>query len=177
MLHGHTARIYTIAFDGACIASGGINASVCVWDVRSGTCIALLKTHTVLVCQIVMQAGLLVSGGFLGYSLGRGHFGLHQGAFAVFALLTGVAMAGASFYLQMSVVAVASLLGPPAMQSVMSGQAIVAIVISVVQLLGAMASVLASSDPILATVEQTESDAAAACSVCAKIPAKGKLKG
>ncbi|KAI0034097.1 nucleoside transporter-domain-containing protein [Vararia minispora EC-137] len=80
------------------------------------------------------------------------------GLFAAFVLLSGIAMAAAGSYLQTSVVAVASLFGPSVMQSVMSGQAAVAIVISAVQLLSATASVHTTDDLLVAAAE---SDAAA----------------
>ena len=60
-------------------------------------------------------------------------------------LLNGVCQAAAGSYLQTAVVAVAARLGAPALQAVMSGQAAVAVAISGVQLLSALASVRARS--------------------------------
>jgi equilibrative nucleoside transporter 1/2/3 len=68
-------------------------------------------------------------------------FTVSSGLFSAFVLFSGIAMAAAGSYLQTSVVAVASLFGPSVMQSVMSGQAAIAIAISVVQLMSATASV------------------------------------
>ncbi|KAI0637927.1 nucleoside transporter-domain-containing protein [Trametes polyzona] len=63
------------------------------------------------------------------------------GGFAAFVLLNAVGQAAAGSYLQTAVVAVASLFGPVAMQAVMSGQAAVAVAISGVQVMSALASV------------------------------------
>ncbi len=60
---------------------------------------------------------------------------LPEGLFITFVILTGVALAGAGAYLQTSVIAVASLFGPSIIQSMMSGQAIIAVILSSVQLL------------------------------------------
>jgi equilibrative nucleoside transporter 1/2/3 len=56
-------------------------------------------------------------------------------------LVNGIAQAGSGSYLQASVIAVASLFGPIAVQAVMSGQAAVAVVVSGIQVLSATASV------------------------------------
>lgn len=63
------------------------------------------------------------------------------GLFFGFVLLNGIAQAAAGSYLQTAVVAVASLFGPTAMQAVMSGQAAVAVAVSLVQAISAYASV------------------------------------
>ena len=52
-------------------------------------------------------------------------------------LLNGIAQAAAGSYLQTAIVAVASLFGPSAMQSMMAGQAAVAVVVSGVQVIAA----------------------------------------
>ncbi len=67
------------------------------------------------------------------------------GGFFAFVLLNAIGQAAAGSYLQTAVVAVASLFGPSAMQAVMSGQAAVAVVISGVQVLSAVASVRGTS--------------------------------
>ena len=81
------------------------------------------------------------------------------GAFFAFVLLNAVCQAAAGSYLQTAVVAVAALFGPPAMQAVMSGQAAVAVAISGVQLLSALASVRAGSGAA-AQIEADDSAAA-----------------
>ncbi|KAF8913719.1 nucleoside transporter-domain-containing protein [Gymnopilus junonius] len=63
------------------------------------------------------------------------------GIFFAFILFNGAAQATAGAYLQTSVIAVASLFGPPAVQSLMSGQAAVAVAVSGVQVISAYASV------------------------------------
>ena len=65
---------------------------------------------------------------------------LPPGLFFAFVLLNGIAQASAGSYLQTAVVAVASLFGHTAMQSVMTGQAAVGVVVSGVQVLSAAAS-------------------------------------
>lgn len=63
------------------------------------------------------------------------------GIFFAFVIVNGIAQAAAGSYLQTAVVAIASLFGPTAMQSVMSGQAAVGVVVSGVQVLSAAASI------------------------------------
>jgi solute carrier family 29 (equilibrative nucleoside transporter), member 1/2/3 len=70
------------------------------------------------------------------------------GLFFAFVISNGLVQAAAGSYLQASVVAVASLFGPLAMQAVMTGQAVVAVLISGIQLLSASASVHSSSTVI-----------------------------
>lgn len=86
-----------------------------------------------------------------------------SGLFFTFVLLNGVAQAAAGSYLQTSIVAVASLFGPIAMQSVMSGQAAVAVAISIVQLVSTYISVHASksssADRVTLTSEPEEQSA------------------
>jgi equilibrative nucleoside transporter 1/2/3 len=69
---------------------------------------------------------------------------LPEGIFVTFVISTGIALAGAGAYLQTSVIAVASLFGPSIIQSLMSGQAIVAVILSSVQLISAATSLRAS---------------------------------
>ncbi|TFK56135.1 hypothetical protein OE88DRAFT_1652758 [Heliocybe sulcata] len=63
------------------------------------------------------------------------------GLFFAFVIVNGVSQAAAGSYLQTSVIAVASLFGPGAMQSLFSGQAAVGVAVSLVQVLSAAASV------------------------------------
>ena len=65
---------------------------------------------------------------------------LPDGLFATFIITAGIALAAAGSYLQTSVVAVASLFGPTVIQSLLSGQAVVAVILSAVQLLSAIGS-------------------------------------
>ncbi|KAI9448341.1 nucleoside transporter-domain-containing protein [Lactarius indigo] len=69
---------------------------------------------------------------------------LPEGIFITFVITTGIALAGAGAYLQTSVIAVASLFGPSIIQSLMSGQAIVAVILSSVQLISAATSLHSS---------------------------------
>ena len=69
---------------------------------------------------------------------------LPEGIFITFILSTGIALAAAGAYLQTSVIAIASLFGPSIIQSLMSGQAIVAVILAAVQLIGAITSLRAS---------------------------------
>ncbi|KIY71807.1 hypothetical protein CYLTODRAFT_368694 [Cylindrobasidium torrendii FP15055 ss-10] len=62
------------------------------------------------------------------------------GLFFAFVLMTGIAQAGLGSYLQTSCIAIASLFGPAAMQALMSGQAAIAVVVSGVQVVSAIAS-------------------------------------
>lgn len=68
---------------------------------------------------------------------------LPEGVFATFIITAGIALAAASSYLLTSVVAVASLFGPTAIQSLLSGQAVVAIILSAIQLISATNSLRA----------------------------------
>ena len=65
---------------------------------------------------------------------------LPERAFVTYTIATGIALAAAGSYLQTSVLAVASLFGPSVLQSLMSGQAVVAVVLSFVQLISATSS-------------------------------------
>jgi equilibrative nucleoside transporter 1/2/3 len=64
------------------------------------------------------------------------------GLFFSFILLNGAAQAAAGSYLQTAVIAVASLFGPTAVQSMMAGQAAVAVAVSGVQVMSAAASTM-----------------------------------
>ena len=87
------------------------------------------------------------------------------GLFFAFVLLNGIAQAAAGSYLQTAIVAVASLFGPTAMQSVMSGQGAVAVAISLVQAISAYTSVRgqpsseSDNNPITLTSEPEEQSA------------------
>ncbi|KAI0269290.1 nucleoside transporter-domain-containing protein [Gloeopeniophorella convolvens] len=71
-------------------------------------------------------------------------FTLPTSLFGPFVLMIGITLAACGSYLQTSVVAVASLFGPSIMQAVMSGQAVVAVILSLIQLLSAFTSLHAS---------------------------------
>lgn len=81
------------------------------------------------------------------------------GVFFAFVIINGIAQAALGSYLQTSLIAVASLFGPAAVQSMMSGQAGVAIVVSIVQVLGALAS---TKDAVVATAQEPEEKSALA---------------
>lgn len=69
------------------------------------------------------------------------------GVFFAFVILNGIAQAAAGSYLQTSVIAVASLFGPTAIQAMMSGQAAIGVAVSSVEVLSAMASIRAAPTP------------------------------
>ncbi|KAF7301568.1 Nucleoside transporter [Mycena indigotica] len=66
---------------------------------------------------------------------------VNAGVFFAFVLLNGIAQAGLGAYLQTAVIVIASILGPTAVQALMSGQAAVAVAVSGVQVFSAVASV------------------------------------
>ncbi|KAF5341123.1 hypothetical protein D9611_006001 [Ephemerocybe angulata] len=63
VLEGHFHQVYSVAFLGGVVASGGLDTTVRVWDVETGHCIALLQGHTALVCQLQLSPSLLITGG------------------------------------------------------------------------------------------------------------------
>ena len=65
---------------------------------------------------------------------------LSEGMLATFVITIAIALACCGAYLQTSVVAVASLFGPSVIQSLISGQAVVAVILSAVQLISATGS-------------------------------------
>ncbi|KAK0467879.1 nucleoside transporter-domain-containing protein [Desarmillaria tabescens] len=75
-----------------------------------------------------------------------------SGFFFAFVLLNGIAQAAFGSYLQTSCIAVASLFGPTAVQPMMSGQAGVAVVVSGVQVLSALASVRGDSEAKVSSI-------------------------
>lgn len=88
------------------------------------------------------------------------YFHAPPGLFFSFVLLNGIAQAAAGSYLQTSVIAVASLFGPTAIQAVMSGQAVIAIAVSGVEVLSTMASLHGTPSPeALANSEPEEKSA------------------
>lgn len=69
---------------------------------------------------------------------------LPERLFVTFIITTGIVLAAAGSYLQTSVMAVASLFGPTVIQSMLTGQAVVAVILSAVQLISATGSLHAS---------------------------------
>lgn len=84
-----------------------------------------------------------------------------SGIFFSFVLLNAISQAAAGAYLITSVVAVSSLFGPIAMQSVMSGQAAVGVIISGVQVLSAAGSIRDGPGKSGATPQEDDGDPAA----------------
>ncbi|PWN31109.1 WD40 repeat-like protein [Jaminaea rosea] len=74
VLRGHYNQIYCIGFDGLRVATGSLDSTVRVWDAVSGEPIALLQGHTMLVGQLQLVNGILISGGsdgrIIAYSIG-----------------------------------------------------------------------------------------------------------
>lgn len=82
---------------------------------------------------------------------------LSEGILATFILTTAITLACCGAYLQTSVVAVASLFGPSAIQSLISGQAVVAVTLSAVQLISATGSLHTSQTAPADGVAETKS--------------------
>jgi equilibrative nucleoside transporter 1/2/3 len=82
---------------------------------------------------------------------------LPEGVFVPFIITLGIALAAAGSYLQTSVVAVASLFGPTVIQSLVTGQALVAVTLSAVQLIGVIGSLHASDAGPADGVAETKS--------------------
>jgi len=82
---------------------------------------------------------------------------LPEGTFATFTIVTGIALAAAGSYLQTSTIAVASLFGPTVIQSMMSGQGVVGVVLSTVQLISAASSLHVSEEGPADGVAETKS--------------------
>ncbi|KAF7800116.1 hypothetical protein EIP86_011361 [Pleurotus ostreatoroseus] len=78
------------------------------------------------------------------------------GLFFAFVLLNGIAQAAAGSYLQTSVIAVASLFGPTAIQAIMSGQAAIGVAVSAVEVLSALASIRGAASP--EALEESEAE-------------------
>lgn len=69
------------------------------------------------------------------------------GSFFTFVILNGIAQSALGSYMQTSMMAVAALFGPSAVQASVSGQAAVAVVVSIVQVLSALSSVNSTTKP------------------------------
>lgn len=80
-------------------------------------------------------------------------FRVPAGLFAAFALLTACALSLCGSYLQEAVISVGSLFGAAAIQSIMAGQAAVAVAVSAVQVFSAAASLWGLSRQTIATYE------------------------
>lgn len=83
------------------------------------------------------------------------YFHPSPGGFFAFAMLNAIAQAAAGSYLQTSVIAVASLFGPTALQSIMSGQAAIAVAVSGVEVVSAAIS-LHSTPPAPGALVESE---------------------
>ena len=88
------------------------------------------------------------------------YFHPSPGVFFAFIMLNGVTQAAAGSYLQTSVIAVASLFGPIALQSMMSGQAAIAVAVSGVEVIGAAVSLHRSPSPDVAADSEPEEKSA-----------------
>jgi solute carrier family 29 (equilibrative nucleoside transporter), member 1/2/3 len=84
-------------------------------------------------------------------------FCLPEGVFATTTFVTGITLAVTGSYLQTSVIAIASLFGPTVIQSMLSGQAVVAVTLSAVQLIRATTSLCASEVGLPDGVAETKS--------------------
>jgi hypothetical protein len=84
-------------------------------------------------------------------------FRLPEGVFATTTILTGITLAATGSYFQTSVIAIASLFGPTVIQSMLSGQAVVAVTLSAVQLISATTSLRASEVGLPDGVAETKS--------------------
>jgi hypothetical protein len=82
------------------------------------------------------------------------------GIFFTFVLTNGIAQAAAGSYLQTAVIAVASLFGPTAIQAVMTGQAVIAIAVSGVEVLSAAGSISTSATGELVAASEPEEKSA-----------------
>ena len=82
---------------------------------------------------------------------------LSEGIHATFIIMTAIALAACGAYLQTSVMAVASLFGPTVIQSLISGQAVVAVILSAVQLISATGSLHTSQAGPAEGVAETKS--------------------
>ncbi|KAJ7228996.1 nucleoside transporter-domain-containing protein [Mycena pura] len=98
------------------------------------------RTLTTILCLAALTL-LLVISTFIHTS---------SGLFFAFILLNGIFQAGLGAYLQTAIIVIASLFGPTAVQAVMSGQAAVAVAVSSVQVLSAIASVWGQSPETVA---------------------------
>lgn len=90
-----------------------------------------VTTHSSIVWLLVLNALLTLTT----------FFTPSPGMFFAFILFNGAAQATVGAYLQTSIIAVASLFGPAAVQAMMSGQAAVAVAVSGVQVVSAAISV------------------------------------
>ncbi|TCD66817.1 hypothetical protein EIP91_000895 [Steccherinum ochraceum] len=83
------------------------------------------------------------------------------GLFFAFVILNGVFQAAAGSYLQTSVISVASLFGPTALQAMMAGQAAVGVAVSAVQVVSAASSVRGEPIPGVVVVESNPEERSA----------------
>ncbi|EKM59440.1 uncharacterized protein PHACADRAFT_205650 [Phanerochaete carnosa HHB-10118-sp] len=81
-------------------------------------------------------------------------------AFFAFAMLNAIAQAAAGSYLQTSIIAVASLFGPTALQALMSGQAAIAVAVSGVEVVSAAISLHNPPAPGIVVESEPEENSA-----------------
>ncbi|KAL3884122.1 hypothetical protein ACJMK2_030344, partial [Sinanodonta woodiana] len=66
-LKGHTNNVVCVAFDKKRLASGSVDRTIRIWDIKSGTLISTLKGHAKGVwCLDFFTKNLLISGGYDG---------------------------------------------------------------------------------------------------------------
>lgn len=86
---------------------------------------------------------------------------LPAGLFFAFVILNGIVQAAAGSYLQTSVISVASLFGPTALQAMMAGQAAVGVAVSAVQVVSAASSLRGEPIPGAVVVESSPEERSA----------------
>ena len=60
-LAGHTHYVQSVCEVGGMLASGSLDKTVKLWDVRSGTCVKTLAGHTYAVYSVCEVGGMLAS--------------------------------------------------------------------------------------------------------------------
>ena len=58
-LHGHTRSVVSVSVKGSVLASGSLDKSIRLWDLRSGQVLRTLRGHQVrLLCRLTSGAGV-----------------------------------------------------------------------------------------------------------------------